>query len=280
MTQAMSKTEPRALSAVPTPPTQTVLATDIVVPSLYLMQGLSQAVVDKKADIGNIIRSTTLETVAGPDKTINFVPLRMTTTWIEKECIGNKGGKDKFEYRRTVPRTAKNERSDWNFYRDANGKESPEPFLGATKWMRTKTINVYALLVDDVTGYNAEIKKAVESGEMPDLTKSLLPVCIQFRNTSFKAGQNVANFYMQFEDMRKYNAALKSYSYMMPLSCKKEENDDGTFYVYQVGGAKKLDDTLLPQAELWYNRLGSSDVKVDESGLDETSGRATEQSQF
>lgn len=272
-TVVVAKSEVKNLSILPSQPEQQVLATDTSVPRLLLMQAMSEAVLEGKAKIGDMVRNTDLVRVGGPDKTVSFIPLRMEQAWLEQEKVGNK-----FEYRKNTPRTHSNERLEWRFHRNQTGQEFTSAQVGTTEWQRTKVINLYALLLDDVVAYTAEVKKALETGDMPDLTKSLLPVQISFRSMSFRAGQAVNNYYLQYLDMKQYNPNLKSYAYSMPLSCKQEKNDKGTYFIFEVGGAKKLDEALLPTVATWYNRLHSGDVKVDESSPDEESGRATEKS--
>lgn len=274
-TTAMTKNDPKTLTVVNGGNEQRVLSTDTIIPRLLLMQAMSEAVLDGKAKIGDMVKNTTLAKVGDAATPISFVPLRMDTAWLEQEKVGNK-----FEFRKSVERTPLNEKDSWKFFRDQSGKETGVTFPGATEWQRTKVINVFALILEDVVAYTTEVKKALDSGEMPDLNKSLLPVQISFRSMSFRAGQAVNNYYLQYLDMKQYNPNLKSYAYSMPLSCKQEKNDKGTYFVYEVGQAKKLDEAHLATAATWYNRLHSGDVKVSDESQDEESGRATEKSQF
>lgn len=272
MTQAVAKPASTALASIPAPPTQEILSTDIVIPRLLLMQGLSEFVVEGLGRQGEILRSSTKEKIAGlqapgePFKTVNFIPLKVTMDWAEKEKIGQK-----FEFRRSLPRTFANENSPWSFWRNPQGVESDKPgLMGATEWQRVKGINVFALLPTDVDAFTAEMAKATYDGEMPDLTKTVLPVVISFRSTSFNAGKSVTTFFAQVAEMARSVPAIRSYKYCMSLGCKADKNEKGAFYIFDVGQPQKLAQSYHAQAERWFNLLNSlKDVKIDSSGESE-----------
>jgi hypothetical protein len=195
-----------------------------------------------------MVRSTTAEKLGGPDQPVQFIPLKMTTEWILAERVGKN-----FEYRKTEPRNAGNENLPWEFKQ--NGAD----------WKRTKVINVYALLPQDILNFQTEIKRLAETGEMPDLNKTLLPVVISFRSTSYNAGKSVATFFSKIAEMSQYGVA-KPYGYTMSLSCYQDKNDDGTYYVFEAGDTKALDKALLPEAERWFNTLNAMQtIRVDDT---------------
>lgn len=255
---------------VPAPqPSQEIISSDIVIPKLLLMQGLSEFVAEGRARQGEIVRSTTVQKMAGmsepgqPFKTIDFIPLKVTTGWSEKEKIGQK-----FEFRKSFPRTAHNDGLPWQFWRNAQGQEFDKPgLMGSTEWQRVKSIDVYALLPSDVDAFEAEMKLAVEKGEIPDLSKTILPVVISFRSTSFNAGKSVTTFFAQVAEMAQTVPSVRSYNYALTLGCKADKNDKGSYFVFDVGQSKKLDVKYRPQAEKWMNTLNTvKDIKVDETG--------------
>lgn len=243
--------------------TQEVLSSDIIIPKLLLMQGLSDFVTERKAGLGDVVRSTTVEKLGNPETAIDFIPLKATMGWIEQEKVGQK-----FEYRKAVARTAQNENYPWSFWRNANGAEFDRPGqMGATEWRRVKTIDVFALLPSDIDAFEKEMAKAKSTGEMPDLTKTILPVVISFRSTSFNAGKTVATFFAQVAEMATHAPQVRSYAYTLPLGCVAEKNDKGSFYIFKVGQPKKLDAKYLPYAERWVNTLNSvKDIRVDTTG--------------
>jgi hypothetical protein len=266
-TQDVVKANTQNLSLVETQaPTQEVLNSDIIIPKLLLMQGLSEFVSERKKDPttnksigqGDMVRSTTGEIVADPDTTVDIVPLKMSAEWRLEEKVGGK-----FEYRGTEPRTASNEDSPWEFKKDG------------ADWKRTKVINLFALLPKDVVAYRAELQKAVETGEMPDLNKTLMPVVISFRSTSFNAGKKVATFYAQLRDILRLNPNVRPFHYTLELSCYQDKNDKGTYYVFDIGKTKKLAQDLVDEAARWYGILNTmKEIRVDATGEAEASSGA------
>lgn len=258
-----------ALTVAPPQPAQEIISSDIVIPKLLLMQGLSEFVAEGRARQGEIVRSSTVQKVAGfmgpnePPKTVDFIPLKITTGWAEKEKIGQK-----FEFRKAFPRTPQNDTLPWSFWRNAQGHDFDKPGqMGATEWQRVKSIDVYALLPADVDAFEAEMKLAVEKGEIPDLSKTILPVVISFRSTSFNAGKSVTTFFAQVAEMAQTVPTIRSYNYKLSLGCKADKNDKGSFFVFDVGQPKPLDPKYRAQAEKWMNTLNTvKDIKVDDSG--------------
>lgn len=257
---------------------QEILASDFIVPKLLLMQGLSDLVAERKAQAGDLVRNTTAEKL-GDDTMppVDFIPLKVTTDWTEKEKVGGK-----LEYRRTIPRTAVNESYPWTFWRNQQGQEFDKPgAIGATEWARVKAINVYALLPRDVDAFKAELAAAEASGEMPDISKSVLPVLISFRVTSFNAGKTVMTFLAQVQEMQTYSKTVRSYAYTLPLTCVGDKNDRGSFFVFKVGAPKKLDPKYLADAEKWYTRLaGAKEIKVDNTGETEAAPQMEQNTRF
>lgn len=259
-----------ALAVAPPHPSQVILATDIVIPKLLLMQGLSEFVDQRKARPGDIVRSSTVEALADPEARIDFVPLKITMGWAEKERIGQK-----FEFRKAFPRTAENELLPWSFWRNPQGHDFDKPGqMGATEWQRVKSIDVYALLPEDIDDFAEEMKECAAKGEIPDLSKTVLPVVISFRSTSFNAGKEVTTFFAKVDEMVVEAAKLGvdtsgivARNYTLSLGCKPTKNDKGSFFVFEVGQPKKLDLKYRAQATKWFNTLNTiKDIKVDDSG--------------
>lgn len=258
MTKEIAKTEAQLpQTQAPQAQEQTILNSDIIIPKLLLMQGLSEFVSERKKTPeghpigqGDLVNSVTLDVVADPESSIQVIPLKMTNSWRLEEKVGGK-----MEYRGTEPRTANNEDAPWEFKK--NGSD----------WKRTKVIDLFALLPEDIESYRAELKKAADSGEMPDLNKTLMPVVISFRSTSFNAGKKVATFYAQLRDMARINPNVRSYHYTLELSCYQDKNDKGSYYVFEVGKTSKLAADLVEDAARWYGILNAmKEIRVDTSG--------------
>jgi hypothetical protein len=254
---------------------QAVLASDMVIPKLQLMQGLSDKVAERAKSpdgqviqMGHMIRSTTGEILGDPDKPVDIIPLRFASLWM----LGEKVGGD-LEFRGYIPRDGGLEDAE----REENaktGENLPWEFkhLGAD-WKRTKVIRLFGLLPADILGFQAEVKAALANGDMPDLEKTLLPIVVDFRIKSYPAGKDVATYFLKIKELAQYGA--RPYGYSMPLSCVMEENDKGKFYVFKTGKTKKLDAALLEQSERWFNTLSNvATVKVDEQDTSEVGGAA------
>lgn len=260
----VAKTSGTAVATRETPAhSEGVLNSDIMIPRLLLMQGLSDFVNERKAQQGDMVRSTTIQKLGDIETPVNIIPLKLSTSWREAEKIGQK-----FEYRKTFARTVANEQLPWTFHRNPQGQEFDKPgALGATEWQRTKSIELFALLPSDIIAFQKEMAAIAKSGEIPDLTKTVLPVNISFRVTSFSAGRAVATFFAQVQEMAQYSPGLKHYSYVLPLAAKPEKNDKGSYFIFDIGKPAKADPATFATAERWYNTLNSlSTIKVDETG--------------
>lgn len=247
-----------------------VLKSDVVIPKVLLMQGLSDFVSERKAIAGDMVRSSTAEKL-GDDKTpIDIIPLTFQNLWMISENASGDG--KKYEFRGYEPRTAATESLEWDFIK--NG----------TKWKRTKVLNLFALLPADIEAQNAELKKFQETGEIPDVDKVLLPVVIPFRNTSFKAGKEVATLFAKAESIsRQVGKTVPAYGTTISLSCAQDKNDKGTFFVFKATTAGKTNPAYRDAAATWYETLTRQEMKVavDESDVVEAASEpANGPSQF
>lgn len=222
------------------------LNSDIVIPKLLLMQGLSDFVSKRKAQIGDMVRSTNIEKLGDPEVPVEFIPVTFTNEWRLEESINNK-----FEYRGREPRTSKNEDLSWDF--EKNG----------AKWKRTKVINVFGLLPKDIAAEQAEIARAKKEEDSFDLNKVLMPIVISFRSTSYNAGKSVVTHFAKAQSMAEYGA--KAYGYTMTLKCVEDKNDKGTFFVFEATSGKKVDKDSMAKAEKWQKILSTQAVQIDES---------------
>jgi len=223
-----------------------ILSQSMVIPRLHLMQGLSEMVSEGKAQMGDIVRSTNGEKLGNGDKPVDFIPITFTNTWVLSEMVGQK-----YEYRSSEPMTAKNQDLPWEF--ESQG----------TMWKRTKSLNLFAILVNDALAEKAERDKAAK-GEMPDPDKALMPVLISFRSSSYAAGKEVVT---HFAKARKFN--LPGLVSVLQLSCTRTKNEKGTFYVYGVKNVGKTPPDLIEVANYWKSTLATKDVVVDSEESEE-----------
>lgn len=263
MTQELAKKGNQELAEGAPAQASQALRSDLIAPKLLLMQGLSDLVSEGKARQGDIVKSLTGEKVGDTKTPVEFIPLAMQNSWIIQEEINGK-----YEYRKTVPRrsivlaadvAAERNREETDKQADDSSWEFNH--LGS-KWKRVKVINVYGLLPADIKGFQAEIAKALESGEMPDLDKALLPVMIPFRNTSYGAGRKVATHFAKAQEMAKYGA--RPYGYALKLTCALQENDKGKFFVYDIDGNRKCTSDELAEAAKLVGDVEAGKVKVHE----------------
>lgn len=240
-------------------PTETILKSDVVIPKVLLMQGLSELVAEGVAKMGDMVRSTNGELLGDATKPIEVIPLTFKNTWIISEKIG-----EKYEFRGIQERNAKNENDPWEF--TENG----------TPWKRTKSIDLFALLPADISAESEEIKKFRETGEMPDLGKTLLPVVISFRSTSYSAGRKVVTHFTQAAGMAKFG--VKAYGFTLKLACIKDKNDKGVYYVWDIKPGSRVSKEALERASDWYGVVATQPVNVDEGS--ENKAAQKEQTQF
>lgn len=231
-------------------------ATDIRIPKILLMQAISTLVNEEKAQKGDLVNQISGEVIGNEKKPLSFIPLTYYKSWIVQEKIGNK-----FEYRRQEERNASNENFPWEWEE------------AGTTWKRVKAINVYALLADQAKAYAADLKNALDKGEMPDPSKAVLPVLISFRSTSLGGGQDIITHFSSMEDYRKQGFPnIQGFMTAFELQCKKTSNDKGTWYVMAVKRLGSTPKELLPLADTWRTRIvsGATNLKVEESEDSET----------
>ena len=128
-----------------------VLKSDIVIPKVLLMQGLSDLVAERKALQGDIVRSVTAEKLGDDKNPVEFIPLTFQNLYLVSE--DQKGDGKKYEFRRYEPRTAANEDAPWDYIE--NG----------TKWKRTKVMNLFALLPRDMDAEKAMLEEFEKTGK-------------------------------------------------------------------------------------------------------------------
>lgn len=216
-----------------------ILSGSIVIPRLLIMQGLSELVTERKAVLGDIVRSQPVEILGNPEKPVKFIPITFNNEWMLSEKVGAK-----FEFRGMEKMTAANEHLPWEFKKDG------------VDWKRTKVVNLYVLLPSDIEAEKAELAKAA-NGEMPDPDKVLFPLLLSFRSTSFPAGKDIVTHFAKAKHF-----GVKGYVSTMELSCYQDKNDSGSFYVAKVTKCGQTSKDYLAACESWYNILQTRKVEV------------------
>lgn len=215
-------------------------ASDIVVPKLLLAQGLSVAVAEGKAKMGDITNSLTGVVIGGPTKEISFIPVTLKKYWKRFEQINGKK-----QYRGSEPFSRENAQRPLKARMPSQMNPAQE-----SDWEFDLVIDLYGFTDDDAQDPIA------------------LPTAISFTRTSYKAGQQVNTLLASLEAVN-----LPYYTHLMSVTCAKKQNDKGIFYTFDVkpkmDGAKmaKTPTEYFPKIERWSQILtdSSRNVVVDDS---------------
>lgn len=256
----MGKTEQQGVVAT-TPSTSAVVATaalnqswgkstfdpkDVLIPKLLLMQPISELVADGKVSAGSVIKSTSEEVVGGKDEPVKIIPLSIFKTWVVMEKIGNK-----FEYRRTEPYTSQNANRQWEW--TENG----------ASWQANMSINLYALLPQDIAREQKALAALEKTGELPDPDDALLPVVVSFTRTSFKTGKEVATHFAKAESFNTPAAGTT-----LGLTTEFVKGEKGSYYIFNLTKVGRTPLVELQAAKRWYDIVTSAQaLKVDDSDL-------------
>ena len=255
---------PNALSTA-VAPKQGVLRTDIIVPYVLIGQASSEYVKEKKAEIGDIVRSTTHEKLGDPESPIDVIVLHNP----KPEWVIEVKEKDRFRFKGVMDRNAANETLPWNYWADEDGNEVPEGTKGAKEWRRVKRLSFFGILPGDLAAAEAEQKK-VEAGELPDPNKALTPVLFSIRSSSYKAGKEITTFFSKAQSMN-----VPIWWYQIKMGCVLEKNDDGSFYVWVANtvAVKGVPKEQRPLIQSWVEMLNAGvnfqvDENADEGAID------------
>lgn len=236
-----------------------ILSSDVVLPRLLLCQGLSDAVKQRKAQSGDIIRSTDAYKLGSPDKMTEIIPLSVPkTTWVYERKLE---GQNRYSFYKITSRTPINENLPWQFFAGMDEREMKEGQAGAIPYRRVKCMSLYVLAPQDIDDFIVEQKKA-ENGEFPDLSKALTPMLVTFRSTSYSAGKEISTFYTQAAMFR----TNPSY-YKLKLGCYLDSKGSDDFYVFKVDRSKpeKIKDEHKPFVDYWSALVSAGNVKIDDS---------------
>lgn len=247
-----------------------VLRSDILIPYVVLAQGQSESVQQRKAVIGDIVRSTNFEKLGDPEHPLDAIFLHYPKAfWIIEKKLGSR-----FEYVRSEPRTAANEVFPWSFWCDSEGAEVQQGTRGAIEYRRVKQLLAFAILPRDIEAAEVELKK-MEAGDLPDPSKALTPVIMSFRSMSYKAGKEICTFHSQASSMN-----IPIWKYMLKVGNSFEQNDEGSFYTWKVDRTKitPVKKEHLPMVERWVNIISQGQaLQTDDTAEKESyMGRAPE----
>lgn len=245
------------------------LASDLVIPYFLLQQAGSDLVKERKAQIGDFVRSTTGEKFGDPDKPAEIIFLHAPVTmWRVDQQVQ---GSDKWRFLKTFPRTTANEVMDFKFWGDRDGNMVDQGTPGALLHRRFKQFRVFAILPGDIAAAKIEKAKA-EAGELPDVSKALTPVLLSLQSTSgYPCGKDITTF-----AAKAMNFNVPIWRYVVSMSCFLEKNDQGTFYCFKLTGTnppKGVPKEDLGEVQYWADLVSkrSETLKVDETAENQVS---------
>lgn len=203
-------------------------SSDILIPRLLLMQGLSERVTQGKAASGEFCDNVEWRKYGGKDKQVELVLVDHFKNWV----ISEKGPKEnKFNFNKIVP--WKDGNPTWEF------ESYDEPSKITTR--RHKCLNFYVLPVADLDG---------------------LPLLLSFRGTSYGAGKQVVTLASRGKMVGK-PLGWKT----VKLGSNTKTNDLGTFYVFTVEPGRESKKEELEKAFEWHQIIRKGTAKVAEDDL-------------
>lgn len=211
------------------PATDLIDQSDILIPKLLIMQGLSEFVAQEKAVMGDIVNSVTGEILGGKGKALSFIPLIMNKVWIKYKV---QGGEQK--YIGTAPWSAANANTKWE------GVDTDGSLL-----RNDACLNFYVMLKSDLDKSTA------------------LPYLVSFRRSSYRNGKKLVTHFAQSQ-----MANIAPYAMVLNLTSTKEQNDKGTFYIFDVTHGAETDAKYAEKLEMWTDTLKKNIHVVDESAED------------
>jgi hypothetical protein len=226
---------------------QEILASSILVPRLHMMQGLSELVSEGKAHVGDIMKLPNNTVVAKKGANVEFIPLVLHESWLLEEKVGNK-----FEYRGREARDVSNDDRPWEYTNKG------------TEWRRSKVIECFVLLVNEISEEAKELEKAKKGG-FADPDKALMPCVLTFQRTNYNAGRELSTF---FANCKRFSAPL--YCKIFNLSTVSTTNDKGTFATYAIAKGEHTPEKYFDVCLSWQNLVRGGKAKAVEVSPEET----------
>ena len=224
--------------------THDVSQNDLIIPQILVMQGLSVAVSDGKAVMGEFRCSLTNKLLGKAESSsfeiIPFMSQEVFTIMRQEMPSGN------FVYHRTDAivknpmQKGYNDNLPWEDTEEIDGRK--------TSIKRIRRYNFFCLLPSEI-----------EDG-------SAMPYFISFKSTSVKEGKKLFNLMY----IRNASAKLPPCAYKIKIDATKTKNDKGTFYVPTVEQADKTKQEHVTLAYEWFKRMSNTEVKLDEVEKDAT----------
>jgi len=200
---------------------------DLVIPRILAMQGMSEFVTEGKAKFGDMIESMGEKVLGSFEKSFEITPFKMEKWW----RIETPDGK---ELKRMIPVVSDPTSEEYN---ENMPYEGVDPEFGECR--RVLAYNFYVLLAGEA-----------------------MPYMVQFKSTSAKAGKKLATQMFVKNRMANKSPAGTTFS----LSVSKQQNDHGTFSVFDVSISRDTTKEEEAEALKWFKMFKTTTVKVHEEG--------------
>lgn len=205
---------------------------DLLIPKILLMQGMSKLVGAEKALSGDMIDSISNAKLGNKESSIEVIPFHVTKTWVIFEEINGK-----LEYKEIVP------------FNETNATWKWDDVDQGVKIRRDKSINYYVLLPSEI---NAGM---------------YMPYVVSFRRTSYQGGQKLETARAKFQLFKK-----PIFAKTFKLLAIKESNDKGTFNRFDVETCRDTTPEEIAAVNKWRELVKAPHARVDDSDLKEFSG--------
>lgn len=206
---------------------------DLIIPKLFLMQGLSDLVAEGVAKMGDIVDTAANEIIGSvrekDRKPVRFYPLQMYRYWVHRKMVDNE-----LKFENATPWTPENADMKWEVL-DSSGK-----VIGKNE----ETV-VFAVVRED----------QIDNLEEP-------PRLLSFRSTSLKQTKQLKHHFLMCLSTRKE----VPFQTVFELSGRLEKNEKGSWFVPEcLPRGKATADQALKLME-FYKRYGKM-IKEKIAGL-------------
>ena len=202
-----------------------VETSDLVIPSIQVMQNTSAMVGDEKAKLGDIVNMQTEGVLGGAEKAVSILPLKLYKTLRTYDVSSG------FKFKREEPLTSRNDKLH------GEGVEDGQPVK------HYQTFNFFVLLKTDL-----------DKGEG-------FPCLLRFKSTGMNAGRTLATHLYKLVFFRKkpYSVFVE-----LSTRKEKKDTNVFAVPVVSTKDAKQASESDLANAESWLAMLAAGNYKIDE----------------
>ena len=206
---------------------------DIIIPKILPMQGLSVAVAEGRAQMGEFRDSVNNSLLGDLTKPVHCIPFFLQKSWdvLQEQADGQ------FKFSHSVPVVEDPSKPDYN----DNWKW--EDTKDGLKVKNVRRLNFYVLLPSEV-----------EAG-------TAVPYIMSFKSTSIKEGKKL--FTQMY--MRNIRAGLPPAAFTIKIGGSRQKNDKGIFIVPNYQMDRAATEAELTECLSWIKLIQRGSVKVDET---------------